>query len=360
MKILGIGCLSTTILFVSVTVILVFVGVNIVKDRFGYSDKELIHYVKEKHGVNVEIISNPGKVPGSAGLIVEDAHVRTLDKDQLEFDIHISFISMITGDTYKQVKRKHDLNDKYRSSDIFKKLKSIGFKDITFGKEVEDPPLSLSLPDDIYLASTQNFAMLFKALPILKQLKEETREEENYVMNRVSIYGAMLDLNKDYKSSEDLGNRLAASNVEEFSYQFTDVTEQELKKMEPQLSKYGFTESENKPELECYQMVTYHDCHSYALVISADSEDDPTNALRYDRVKDKKVIFKVIAKAKGLEIPVKKIIIHNIYVPNKPQYQYESESKLKEQYEDVEFYYEKVEIRNLDAIDKIEDIHFFY
>ncbi|WP_397536525.1 hypothetical protein [Rummeliibacillus pycnus] len=353
LAVFGIGCLSTTILLIS----LVFLGINVVKDRFGSSDRELIHYVKDRYGVNVEIVSNTGRIPGSGGLMFEDARVRTLDKDQLEFDIHINLTNMITGDTYKQVKKKHDLYEKYRSSDIFQKLKTIGFKDIEFGIEADDPPLSLSLPDGMDLADTRNFAMLFEALPLLKQLKEETAKEENYVLNRVSIDAAILDLNKQYKSSEDLGNQLAVSNVEEFSYQFDGISEQELKKIKPQLLNYGFSKN---GMLECYKMVNYHDCHSYALTVQANSEDDSISSLRYDRVKDKKIILKAIHQARELKIPVKKIIINSIYVPNKPEYQYESESKLKEQYEDVHFYYTKVEIRDLDTIDKIEDIKFFY
>ncbi|MBB4823296.1 hypothetical protein HNO89_000516 [Sporosarcina luteola] len=108
MEILGI---LTGIFFVTIAIIVVGVWMlfNRIGNYVGHAEEDQIRYVEKYHGIQVEVIDNPGREPSSfGGMIFEDATVRTLDTEQVTIEITINVSGHISGDDYEEAKRRHD------------------------------------------------------------------------------------------------------------------------------------------------------------------------------------------------------------------------------------------------------------
>jgi hypothetical protein len=82
--------------------------------------------------------------------------------------------------------------------------------------------------------------------------------------------------------------------------------------------------------------------------------------LRYDRTEDKEKIFAAIQLIRAVDLPIEKIAIDHVYVPDDPKQQLHSEEELKQRGEQVNFAYQTVEVMNLEHIKTAEEIVFFY
>ena len=327
-------------------------SVKSITDSFGYSNEDIMEYVDDQYDIEVAVLSNPGRDAGSKGLKVNDARVQTLDEDKLEFDIHINTFGMITGDTYEIVKMKHDLNKQYRGAQLFKQLSALGFEEISFGKEAEDPPLHLSLPEEVGMADTEAHEMMYEALPILKEIRTETAALD-YEMDTVSVNGATLHVTVDYQSVEDLANQLASENIDFFTYPFIEEDRKPLEPIQETIAELGF--HDNELALQCEEMVVYTECNTYSIQLSpVDSME-----LRYDSEDDKDTILSAVHEIQTIDLPINHIKIHSVYTPADPLYQLFDEEELKERGESG-FGYRTVSLRNLDDIDSIEDLFFEY
>lgn len=331
-----------------------------VKDAYGYSNEDIIEYVEEEHDFEVEVLRNEGRDPGSKGLQVQDARVRQMEDDQLEFDIFINTFGRITGDNYKEIKQRFDLNQAYRNSELFRDLQQLGFIDLSFGEEEDDPQFYIALPENRYMADQETLQMLFDAIPLLKKLQAQV-SKEGYEFDEVSVHGATLEIDTHYKSPEDLGNQFAARNIPNFVYQFIEDDRDQLREILPQLQSYGFNKDGNNSMLECYEIVEYHQCHAYELNLYPyeDPEADH-DFFRYDDENDRKNLFQAIMEIKKIELPIKKIRVNSVYSPENPDDQLYSEEELEARDEIVHFAKRTVEIINFDKLETAKDIEFIY
>lgn len=353
------GFLVALLLLFLALVFLLIKGIQETVEDFGYSNENILAYIKEKHGIKVTVIreAEPNKgVPG-----FEDARVRTTDGTDLEFDVNINMFGKISGDNYENVKKRHELEQKYADSRFFKELRELGFSQITFGHKPEDPPLYLELPEDRKLADADTFRMLYKALPVLKNLQNDLSENRtDYRIDTISVNGAALSLYGDYQSPEDLGNQWAADNIDLFDDSFIEQDIAKAAHILPDLKSLGFNQESSKPELQCVKMIQYNRCHAYSMTLLTENKDGNGMQLRYDRTEDKEKIFAAIRLIRTVDLPIEKIAIDYVYVPGDPKQQFHSEEELKQRGEQVHFAYQTVEVMNLEHIKTAEGIVFFY
>jgi hypothetical protein len=353
------GFLVALLLLFLALVFLLIKGIQEIGDDFGYSNEKILTYIKEKHGIEVTVIreAEPNKgVPG-----FEDARVRTTDGTDLEFDVNINMFGKISGDNYENVKKRYELDQKYADSRFFKELRELGFTQITFGHKPEDPPLYLELPEDRKLADSDTFRMLYEALPVLKNLQNDLSENgTDYYIDTISVNGAALSLYGDYESPEDLGNQWAADNIDLFDDSFIEQDIAKAANILPALKSLGFNPESSKPELECVEMIQYNRCHAYSMTLLTEDQYGSGMQLRYDRTEDKEKIFAAIQIIRAVDLPIEKIAIDHVYVPDDPKQQLHSEEELKQRGEQVNFAYQTVEVMNLEHIETAEEIVFFY
>ncbi|GIN72138.1 hypothetical protein J14TS2_26130 [Bacillus sp. J14TS2] len=331
-----------------------------VKDEYGYSNEEIIEYVEEEHGFVVEVLSNEGRDPSSKGLVVQDARVRQVDEDQLEFDIQINTFGKIKGDNYKEIKQRFDLNLAYQNSELFHDLQQLGFTNLSFGEEADDPEFYIALPTKQYMADPETLQMLYDAIPLLKKLQAEV-SKEGYEFNEVSVHGANLEIGTSYQSPEDLGNKFAADNISHFEYQFIENDREQVQEILPQLQNHGFNKDNNDSMLTCYEMVEYQQCHAYELTLhSYESAEDDHDSLQYDVENDRDNLFQAIEEINKVELPIKKIRVDSVYTPENPDDQVYTEEELRARDGVVQFANRTVEIINFDKLETAKDIEFIY
>lgn len=78
--------------------------------------------------------------------------------------------------------------------------------------------------------------------------------------------------------------------------------------------------------------------------------------LCYDSDEDREIILKALAEIKQVDLPIDKMIISSIYIPEAPLYQEYNEEELKERGESSGFGYRTVELWNLEEIQSSNDL----
>lgn len=327
-----------------------------VRDSFtsAYTDEDIIKYVEETHGFDVEVIENEGRRTDSAsfgGLIMRDAVVKSLGSDSTQFTVHISAFGKITGDNYEEVKIRQKLNQALRDSDSYKQLENLGFSHIHFGKDKSVPTFTVNFIEERKFGDEETLQILYEAIPILKEWQDRAAEE-NVHFDTVNFHELQMDLQQSYDSWKDLANILASENVESFTYQFIDQDKEKFAEIEAELSDLNLSGT----SLKCYEMKVYDECAAYSLKLFPNRDD---NVLRYDDQGDKENLFNTIQLIDNLALPIEKIIVR-LYIPNDLEDQIYTEDELKDRGGHVQFATREVEIMNLSGITSVDDIYFEY
>ena len=357
---------SVVALLLCLLILVVLTGfwvVKEVKDYSGYSNDDLIEYVEKKHHIPIEVLSNKGRIPSSfGGLQLSDAYVRTLDGDNIDFVIHINMFGHISSDNYKKQKQRFDLNHTRDNSAALRKLITHGFQDPSFGDSEEDPAFYMSLPENLTFQDQNSFHLIYQALPMLEELRDEVIQVK-YDMQNISIGGVLLDLNQSYLNAEDLRNKLASNNIEIFAdYLF----EEDFVLIEPILSfieEQGFNKDRDmKNILQCYEMTIYNRCEAYSFILytTGPSESMFENKFRYDQLEDKERLLKAIQEIQKVPIPIQKVFIEKLYVPMSSEDQHLTEEELRKRESGSHFATMKVEIPTVVKIQTLDDLNFVY
>lgn len=321
------------------------------KFSHGHEDSEIIAYVKDTHDLKVEVIHSAEK----SGKGFQSAVVRTLDNEKLEFQVHVNFLGKISGDTYNDVKKRYKLDRQFANSEIFRKLSQIGFHGMTFKMTSYESDFYMEFPPIKELADIETFELLYEAVPLLKELNAEISKQE-YELEKVVVGYVTLDIDSDYKSAEDLGNKLAANNIDAFTHQFYEDDLEKLLSLEPTFKKYKFEFIEDRPNFKCYEMQTYTECHAYSF--SLEYKPETNEGFLYDSNEDREALFSVIKEVQKLDIPIGSIKLSYVEMPEDPENQIYSRKELKEMKEVVGGARYSVWINDIQNIKKTDDIYF--
>ena len=333
------------------------------KDYTGYSNDDLIKYVEKKYDIPIEVVSNKGRIPSSfGGLEFSEAHVRTVDKEPIDFVIHINLAGHISKDNYKKQKNRFDLNRNRDHSTILNELKAHGFRNISFGDSEEDPAFHMDLPENLSIQDPDAFQLIYKALPELKLLQKEVLKTK-YDMRSISIGGVLLNLNETYKNAENVRNKLVKNNVDIFaSYLF----ESDFALIEPLLTlieEQGFKTDRNmKYALKCYEMTRYDKCDAYSFILYPIEQSDNRNEnkFRYDSLEDRERLFIAIREIQKVQLPIEKVMVDSLYVPELSKNQHKTEEELLMQDGMSRFVSRKVEIQTTKKFQAVDDLNFVY
>lgn len=330
------------------------------KDMFttAYTNEDIIDYVRKEHGFQVEVISNEAQEPAESGsFLKEDAVVKTVEKDAIQFNVQISFLGKITGDNYKEVIARKNLNKVFRKSPDLQQLEELGFSYLRFGKDSSVPTFTMELSEDRKLGDEATLQMLYESILILKEWQDQAAEYD-VEFEQITIGGLEIDIQSEYKSWRDLGNRLAAKNIKEFTYQFHVQDYEKMEEIEEQLNALDLDGS----SLECYVMEVIDECAAYSFTLSKRKETrfEDSRSFRYDDQGDKDDLFQAIQIIRNVNLPIEKVIINKIYTPNDSEKQCKTKQELENQGEYIDFATREVSIENLQEIISVEDIYFEY
>lgn len=173
-------------------------------------------------------------------------------------------------------------------------------------------------------------------------------EETGYPLEEIKVLDAILDIHEDYDSLEDLGNKLASENVDQFKILAYDKDRDKMSTITFDLLEAGFDANDIRPNINCYKMKVYDKCDKYMLTLL------PYKAtLHYDNDQDRENILKAIQAVKQVDLPIEKIKINSIEVPEDRDHENQEDNT-------NQVIESKVEITNLDTIQAEEDIIFEY
>lgn len=327
-----------------------------VRDTFSaaYTDEDIIEYVKETHGFDVEVIENEGRRSDSGslgGVLMQDAVVKTQAPDSTQFTVHINVFGKITGDNYEDVKIRQKLNQALRASESYKQLENLGFSHIHFGKDQSVPTFTMNFAEERKFGDEETLQMLYEAIPIVKEWQNKAAEEGIH-FDTVNVHELQMDLQESYDSWRDFGNKLATENIESFTYQFINKNKEEFAEIEAKLSDFNLYGS----SLKCNKMEVYNECAAYSLKLFPDRND---HVFRYDEQEDHENLLHAIQLVDDLDLPIETIIVR-VYAPSDPEDQMYTADELIKRDGYAEFATREVTITNLKEISSIDDIYLEY
>ena len=333
------------------------------KDYSGYSNDDLIKYVEEKYDVPIEVVSNKGRIPSSfGGLEFSEAHVRTIEKEPIDFVIHINVAGHISKDNYQKQKNRFDLNETRENSTTLNELKAYGFRNSSFGDSEEDPAFYMDLPENLSFRDPDAFQLIYKALPVLEELQKEVIKV-SYDMRTISVGGVLLNLNETYKNPDNVRNKLVKNNIDTFA---SYIFEKDFALIEPLLTlieEQGFqTDRDMNYALKCYEMTRYDRCDAYSYILYPFEQSNNGNEkkFRYDSLEDRERLLIIIQEIQKVQLPIKKIIVDRLYVPELPKNQHMTEDELMIQDGMSHFVSRKVEIQTTKKFQTVDDLNFVY
>ncbi|WP_342515129.1 hypothetical protein MKY34_10600 [Sporosarcina sp. FSL K6-1522] len=357
---------SAIVVLLCVVVLVTLTGFWIVKEAknyTGHSNDDLIAYVEEKYDVPIEVISNDGRIPSSfGGLKMSDAYVRTLDENRISFDIQIDVFGHISGDNYEKQKQRFDLNNESGNLLVLKEIKDFGFQNLSFGDSENDPEIRMDLPGNLTFQDQATFDLIYRALPELQELQKEVSKRK-YRIESVVIGGVLLNINQTYTNAEHLRNKLASSNVEVFSYYLFEEDFGLLKPLLPLMEEQGFsTDRDMNYTFSCYEMIVHDRCEAYSFTLYTYGrmESGFQSEFRYDRLEDKEKLFKVIQEIQNTHLPIKQVMVDNLYVPQSSEDQHITEEELRERENSVHFIRTTVEVSTNKKLRTLDDLQFVY
>lgn len=186
-------------------------------------------------------------------------------------------------------------------------------------------------------------------MPFIRSLDEKVTEDTGYPLEDLYVNGELLDLTKDYETPEDIGLQLATENVTIFYPHFYFEDNNTVRDKLYEIEIVAFEMDWASLEMTCYQLIGFEACGKYELTLPRLKHADGT-IFSYDDEDDLNQLLEIIQIVKQVDVPIEKIILMPILVPEKR----EDGTKMDELIERT------VVVHNLHDIKRIEDIQFEY
>lgn len=368
-------------IFAAIVVIFVWSILNIfktVEDAFsgGQSNEGIVKYVKEKHGIDVQIIENTGPrhlERGTDGV----ATVRTTD-DSIEFSVFINSFGSISDDNYEYMVALPEIE--HLIDEDIKQLTPNPMKEIRLLTDERYKTLDLLfiLPNSINYEDNEFIERVDQAIKVFQQRNKQLKNDYKYYLENLFIKipppeetfhtttdALLYDLEYEYDSVEELKDELITRNHRTVMQLFVDEVLAKLDPVSESLPKhYQFVTFSHSHRIgtpfDCVQFDGFAGCKSYAVSIELAEEtdyDDFENH-RYDNAEVKKEIFEVIQVLQTVDLPIDHLVVVDLYVPKDLTLQNESEEQLLQKEANIMFHYETVEIRNIREIKAVDEIVF--
>src|SRR5699024_7109505 len=115
-----------TFILITINIMLavIFSAIYIYQHKLYWSsDEELIRYAKNKFDVDIEVIENRGALDPINGGVAE---VKTIDGDNLHFDIYMNMFGIVSGNSYQVAKNLRTHNQTLDNLEFIQQLKETG------------------------------------------------------------------------------------------------------------------------------------------------------------------------------------------------------------------------------------------
>lgn len=345
------------------------------QSTYSHSDEDIIRYVKDTHGIDVEVVNNLGPRNFHDG---GGATVRTTDEHKIIFNIDISYLGNIKGDTYENVSNIYFINEALHSSGDVEKLENIGALDAHIQNPwmspeaaEYDPVFYFTIGNKIQLSSIDTVEVFNAALPLAKKWREIAANEYNLTIDEIEVLN--IDDEDEFQlvtltiedvpddSLDQLESKLVQQNPDVFSQHFIQDIANKLEPLEAKFEGLRFGKHTNELAVICIEMEKLNECTNYSVIIEYKDGMEVTikNEFRYDDPEVKETLFQTIQMLNDLGLPINQLRINKLYQPSDLEDdQFYTEEELIENENRVHFRVEPAIINDLSTISKPEDIVF--
>lgn len=301
---------SVAVVFVGFSVYILLVYSNMARGAI-YMEDELPEYAQDKIGRTIKIVDwKPEDDDGRYKAVV---HVKTLDRQGLNFLIRINKKGEVENDNYQELVTRDDVNNRYKESEEIKALKANGFSTITLGNEVYEEDLTMNLPEEVQLFEPAAFELLHASLPIIHRLNEKITADTGYPLEVLSVNGEWLDLTKSYENAHSIGQAFAQESPEIFYPNFYNedmlVLHNGLEDLEETILRLRLADA----ELSCYELKDFESCKHYEVVIDTTEQEDGT-VFHTEEKEDLDELLLVIQHLQKIDLPIERVSLYPVLV----------------------------------------------
>jgi len=239
--------------------------------------------VKEKHGLDVEILSREESCEYCIG--EGDAIVKTKGKSPVEFSVYVNeggilFVipvsGRVTGDNYESVLKLKSAEKEYNFDPLLEKIKKTGFKEARVAAGEKNIFIEMVRNSDTELPESDETMKKMLLAANLVNHSGSAVKELHFMMD--DDWYLSIDVSNEYASLFEFKNKMAVNNSVYFSSLIDKRDEEKLMKSSSALlSDFGFEISPNW-SLECEKMISFDSCGGYTLTLTSNKDvsfDDP-------------------------------------------------------------------------------------
>ena len=109
-------------------------------------------------------------------------------------------------------------------------------------------------------------------------------------------------------------------------------------------------------------MTRYDRCDAYSFILYPydQSNHQMEDKFRYDSLEDKERLLIAIQEIQKVQLPIKKVMVDSVHVPELSKNQYKTEEELMKQDGTNHFVSRKVEIKTTKKYQTVDDLNFVY
>lgn len=330
-----------------------------------HSDKDIMDYLQEEHGIKVKVLENAGEKnmkTADGGYAIVQA------EDGTRFRVDINVFGAISGDTYLFEKGKPIMRQFIKSNEDTPYVLGDVFTDLTLKTDDEKSTYSLHLTidDDVELVDDAFMEQFYAAYEIISRWNDRLEKSEglSFKQLQVGYFGEKRDieeifyisLKNDFTSIEDFERSFANSNDKVIFHTYNTELFDYVESFQDQLpEELYFKKDIDQPFLECYALEAVDECSDIALHIGVFGGD---NFGYYDNEEMREKLLEGVQVIQSIDAPIERLIVHGISLPDDLTYQDLDREALKDVDEVTGMLNASYEIENFKEVKRTEDLWF--
>lgn len=338
--------------------------------KSAHSDKDIIDYVKEEHGLDVKVVENHGPKNIKTN---KDGYAIVSPKNATRFKVFINSFGAISGDNYSYLTAKPQVRKHIENSEeaLYITEKVFDHINVLTDDETMSFEIDLTIRSSIDLADQEFIEQLYSAYETIQAWNVEFKEAHGYVIRQLNLSYDEDDIEAPITEVLNFSVTSDVMTMDELEEYLFESTQHALNKMFVQENNDALSEiNDGFPEelilpfnseseiLRCQASTSFGTCDSFKLVVAQNKVIDRFYYSEYSHDNPEMIefLYETIEFLQTVDLPIDTIILKDLNLPEQINKAEIPEDKIFAE-DFIEAYEtDDVEVRQIKDIDSVKDI----
>lgn len=338
--------------------------------KSAHTDKDIIEYVKDEHGLDVTVVENHGPKNIKTG---RDGYAIVSPKNATRFKVFINSFGAISGDNYSYLKAKPQIKKSVENSDEALQITDKYFDELKVLTDDESRrfEIALTIRPSVDLADQAFLEALYNTYEVIQAWNIDFKESYDYVIRQLNLSyhdddvdapiteTLKLTIADESLTIDELEAYLFESAQEALNEMFVQEHSEVLSDINGELPEEFIVPSQGDEErLQCASYTSFAECNSFKLLIGINKASDRTYGFefRHDNPDVIELLMDTIKLVNTTDLPIDTLILQGFDLPEEiNKTDVSADERFTE--DSIEAYDDDyVEVRHVGKIESADDI----